>query len=141
MLPGAVLRAGRRQMTGEPPAEGSLDSGALLVMGALAEVDPPGEPGDSDAVGLVDGVVDGVPDGVLDGVGLPLDVEGVGFGGFGVGLPEVVGIPSGVSRDDGFPPGVDEPKNPGEVTPGLGVEPSVGTSASRPFSVSSSFAD
>ena len=128
-----------------------MDAGALLVMGALAEVDPPGGLGEVEPLGVPLGV--GVGDvGVLDGVGLLLDVEGVGFGGFGVGLPEVVGIPSGVSRDDGFPPGVDElpvdelapgVTSPGFFgsSPGLGVEPSVGTSASRPFSVSSSFAD
>lgn len=138
-------------MTGEPPAEGSLDAGALLVMGALAEVDPPGGLGEVEPDGVPLGVGVGVV-GVLEGVGFPLDVEGVGFGGFVVGLPETVGIPSGVSLGAGFPPGADE--LPGDVltpgvtapgffgsSPGLLVEPSAGTSASRPFSVSSSFAD
>lgn len=142
-------------MTGAPPES---EGAALPVIGALAELPspPPAGGGDEDGGGeLVGGVVVGVGVGEDDDggeVGLVVeDFVGVG------GLPDVDGLPPGVDAfDDGRPPGVDaspvDELAPGVTgsgffgssagpPPGLLVEPSAGTSASRPSLPSSSFAD
>jgi hypothetical protein len=139
-------------MTGEL-LELAEDAGALLVViGALAEVDPSGVL-DGDGLGDVGGGVEGggVEGGVVGGF-----VGGVVGGlvpGFVGGLPDDVGLLPGFDElGDGSPPGFDDPLadvlEPGVTAPvgsagppGRWVEPSVGSSASRPLSASSSFAD
>ena len=97
MLPGAELRAPGRQMTGEP-LELAKDAGALLVViGALAEVEPSGE---VVVVSVGDGVVDGDVGGGVVGGG----VVGGFVGEVDGGLVDVVGLLDG----DGLPPGFDE---------------------------------